>query len=283
MVSLVTGASGEVGRHVVARLVEAGQPVRSTVTARVPARPLDGQEAVPFDFADQGTYAAALDGVDRIFLMRPPAISDVKTFIRPFIHAAAERQVTQVVFLSLMGVNRVMPHWQVERDLESAGVPHTFVRPGFFAQNLSVAYRTDIAEHDRIRLPAGSGRTSFIDTRDIAAVIALALLDPPAHIGQAYEITGARSWSYDEVAELLGTELARQIRYERVGFLRYRSELRAQGLPAAYVRVQLLINAIARLRLAGSVTETFTALTGRSPISLPASIHHLRDAWLRPG
>lgn len=69
-----------------------------------------------------------------------------------------------------MGVDRLMPHWQVERDLEASGLPHRLVRPSFCTRNLAAAHRADIAEHDRTRLPAGAGRTSFVDTRDVAAV-----------------------------------------------------------------------------------------------------------------
>lgn len=73
-----------------------------------------------------------------------------------------------VVSLSLMGVNRAMPHWQIEQDLRASGIPWTFLRPAFFSQNLGGAYRYDIRTHDRIRLASGRGRTSFIDARDIA-------------------------------------------------------------------------------------------------------------------
>ena len=281
MVTLVTGATGSAGEHVLRQLIEAGEQVRSTVRPGLVPDPRTSHQTVVFDFADQATYAAALDGVDRVFLMRPPAISDVKRYLRPFIRAAADRDMRQVVFLSLMGVNRVMPHWQVERDLHDSRVPHTLVRPAFFTQNLSVAYRDDVRVNDRIRLPAGSGRTSFIDTRDVAAVIVLALRDPESHAGNAYTITGARAWSYSEVAAMLSAELGRAVRYETVGFLRYRKELLAEGLPTAYVRVQLLINAVARLGLAAKTNGTFRQLTGRSPITLPESIHFLRDAWRR--
>ncbi len=279
MTTLVTGATGSVGRYVLQGLLDAGRPVRAAVTGAPDMEHVHGGDTVAFDFAEPGMFAKALADVDRVFLMRPPAISDVKRYIRPFIHAMADSHVEQVVFLSLMGVNRIMPHWQIERDLETAGLPHTFVRPAFFTQNLSAAYRDDIANQGRIRLPAGAGRTAFIDTRDIAEVIVLALCDPRTHAWHAYTITGPRSWTYDEVTALLSRELDRPITYDRVGFLRYRAELRAQGRPAAYVRVQLLINAIARLGLAGKTTDTFRTVTGHDPIALPDSIHYLRDTW----
>ena len=277
---LVVGATGSVGSEVVRQLLEAGESVRAGVSAVGGSVPGFDGETVRCDFGDPTTIGPALAGVDRLFLMRPPAISDVKRFLRPFITHAARVGVTQTVFLSVMGVNRVMPHWRMERDIEAVGLPHTFVRPAFFTQNLATAYRNDIVEHDRIRLPAGNGRTSFVDVRDVATVAVLALRDPAAHNGKAYTLTGERSWSYDEVAALLTTSLGRRISYERVSFLQYRRELRAADLPADYVRVQLLINAVARAGLAGRTTRTFAELSGRAPIALAESLNDLRGAWL---
>lgn len=278
---LVTGATGTVGAAVVAELVAAGEPVRAAV--RQPGAAARGAEPVRFDFGDPTSWAPALDGVDRLFLLRPPAISDVATYLRPVIRLAAERQLRHVVFLSVMGVNRFVPHWQVERDIEDAGLPHTFLRPAFFAQNLIGAYRSDIAEHDRIRLASGHGRTSFVDTRDVAAVAARVLRDPAGHAGAAHTLTGPAALTYDQVATLLSSRLGRPIDYQPIGLLRYRRELLAQGLDPAYVRVQLVINAVAAVGLAAKVTGQVRELLGRDPIPLDRFIADHADAWTPAG
>ena len=284
MTILVTGSTGTVGREVVLQLVDRGEVVRRAVTPSAATGDSDvasgSGELVLFDFTDRATYAAALDGVDRVFLMRPPPMSDVKREMRPFVEAMAQRPIRLVVFLSLMGVNPAMPHWRIERDLRAAHLPAVMLRPAFFTQNLATAYRDDIAHHDCVRLPAGRGRTSFVDTRDVAEVAVTALADPAAHAGRAYTLTGERAWTYDEVASMLSAELGRAIRYQRVGFLRYRADLKGQGLPVDYVRVQLLINAIARLGLAAKTTTTISDVLGREPTELPQTIHRLREAWL---
>ena len=110
---LVTGATGNVGRPLLAGLKALGGETVAATTGEAA-----GSNEVSFDFTDQSTWPAALDGVDRVFLLRPPPLSDVKRHIRPFIAAMGERGVRHVVFLSLMGVNRVMPHWQIEQDLD---------------------------------------------------------------------------------------------------------------------------------------------------------------------
>jgi uncharacterized protein YbjT (DUF2867 family) len=271
---LVTGASGNVGAPLVALLAAAGLPVIATSTT---AR----SGACRLDFEDPTSFAPALDGVGRVFLMRPPQISDTKRYLRPFLRAMEAAGVEHVVFLSLMGANPAMPHWRVERDLRASTLAWTLLRPSFFAQNLGAAYRDDIRLRDRLRLASGRGRTSFIDTRDIAAVAARVLADPAAHRGQTYTLTGPEALDYDAVAARLTATLGRRIAYEPVGLAQYRRELIVQGLPRAFVNVQLLINVVARLGLAARVDDTLPRLLERPAGTLAQYIADHRALWAR--
>lgn len=107
---LVTGATGTVGRALVTELLAAGVPVRAGVRRPGQTDLPGGAEQVHLDFADPATAAPALAGVDRVFLMRPPAISDVRTALGPLVTAAARHGVRRVVVLSVMGVNPARPH-----------------------------------------------------------------------------------------------------------------------------------------------------------------------------
>ncbi len=212
---LVTGATGNVGADVVRQLSGTDAHVRAAV--RDPDRtdePDWGANVNPvrFDFTDAATYGPALDGVDRVFLVRPPAISDVKTHIRPFIRACREAGVAKIVFLSLFGVERnpVVPHRTVEADVREVGIPHTFLRASFFMQNFSTAHRAEIRDRDEIFVPAGHGKTSFVDCRDVAEVAVRALTDETA---EAYDLTGPEALDYDAVAEIFTEVLGRPITY----------------------------------------------------------------------
>jgi len=275
---LVTGSTGTVGRFVVERLRERGVPVRRAVREVTGTR--DAQTC-RFDFTDTTTWAAALEGVDRVFLMRPPAISDIKGVIRPFVAELSRRGIAQVVVLSVMGVNPAMPHYRLEQDVTAAGLPATMLRPAFFMQNLETAYRSDIVDHDRIRLPAGRGKTSFIDTRDVADVAVAALTAPEAHSGKAYTLTGGTALGWGAVASVLSAELARRIHYEPISLLTARRELKSAGFPAAYVTVQLLIHVVARLGLADTVNREVDDLLGRPPRTLEGYVQDNRERWLR--
>lgn len=270
---LVTGATGTVGRHVVAALRARGTEVRRAV------RVVEHADDRRFDFVDPTSWEAALDGVDRLFLMRPPAISDVKGLIRPFVHLAARRSVRHVVVLSVMGVNPAMPHWRLERDVKASGIPWTMLRPAYFMQNLETAWRPSIRDQGVLRMPAGRGRTSFVDTRDVADIAALALREPLAHRGRTATPTGAEAFSWAAVAAALSAELGRPVRYAPIGFRTARRELTDGGAPTAYVNVQLVIGAVARAGLAARVTDDVADLLGRPPRGLAAYLHEERELW----
>jgi len=163
---LVTGATGNVGRAAVTHLLAQGQTVVSAVRDARDASVVAGSEPRAFDFEDPGTWSAALAGVDRLFLLRPPAIADVQTHLFPMIDQAMDAGVRHIVFLSLQGVqfNTATPHHAVEKHLKARRAPFTFLRPNFFMQNLSTTYRDDIRDRGEIFVPAARARTAFVDT-----------------------------------------------------------------------------------------------------------------------
>lgn len=277
---LVTGASGTVGRELVSALRHDGEVVREAQSS-MRSSSFPSTNRCRFKFEDPKTWEPALIDVDRVFLMRPPAISDIGGVIAPFIHYLKSAPIRQVVVLSVMGVNPTMPHWQLEREIRKSGLPWTILRPAFFMQNLQTAYLENIRDRDRIRLPAGNGRTSFIDTRDVAEVALQALIDPQTHNSQAYTLTGGEALSWSQVAAALSAELGRPIIYQKIGLLRARKELQEEDFPKAYVNVQLLINIVARVGLAAKITDTVPRILGRPAGNLASYLQRHRESWVK--
>lgn len=274
---LVTGPTGTVGGPLLDLLAARGVPV--VAGARRPDRLAGTVDAVALDLTDPSTFDTALDGTDRVFLMRPPALADPENDMRPFVAAAARHGVGHVVFLSVTGVNRALPHWRTEQDLRASGMAWTFLRPSYFAQNLETAFRSDIRDRGVLRLAAGTGRTSFVDTRDVAEVAALALADPGGSAHRAHTLTGPAALDFHEVASLLSAELGRPVHYRPLSLLRRLRELRREG-PADYATVQVLIDLVARLGLAARVTDTLPRLLGRPATPLATYLHDRRDRWV---
>ncbi len=280
-VVLVTGATGTVGRELVGRLLLAGQRVRAGVrdpsSANLPA----DVDVIHLDFADPSSAAPAVKGVDRIFLMRPPAISNVRTALGPLVTAAARTGVRRVVVLSVMGVNPALPHWRMEKMVTAAGLEMTALRPAYFSQNLITAFGRDIRERSQLRLASGDGRVSFVDTRDVAAVAATVFADLQAWPPQPLTLTGPQALTFTDAAAILGAELGRPVRYLRQSFWQRRAALLAQGMESGYVTVQLVIDLTTRLGLARRMTQEIPRILGRPATTLAEFVHDHRDAWIQ--
>jgi uncharacterized protein YbjT (DUF2867 family) len=263
---LVTGATGNVGSATVAALLGSGDRVRAAGTdPDAVARRFPDAEAVRLDFLDPATFGPALDGARALFLLRPPPISRVKPTLNRLVDAAVDAGVGHVVFLSVQGAdrNRVVPHHRVEVHLQASAVPWTILRPGFFAQNLTDAYRRDVVEDDRLYVPAGEGRVAFVDVADIGAVAAEVFADPGPHAGQGYTLTGPDAITFAEVASLLSDTLGRPIRYEPASVTGYARHLRGRGMPLAQVAVQTVLHLGLRKGDAERVDPTLARLLGR--------------------
>lgn len=285
---LVTGASGTVGRHVCARLLEAGEDVRAAT--RRPTTTERGDEQglthMLFDFTDRSTWDAAFDGVTRMFVLRPPQLANVRRDMLPALQAAQRSGVEHMVLLSVQGVESIpmAPHAALERWLRCSGMSWTFVRPSFFMENLIYPHGDDIRDFDAITVPAGGGRTAFVAGSDIGAVAAAALLDPVAHRGQAYTPTGPAALTYHAVAAILGDVLGRPISYPRPGLLRHvrhaRGDLR---MPWPLVALTGVIYTTARLGLADGLTTDVQQVTGRTPESLRSWAARHTEVWRAAG
>ena len=213
---LVTGATGNAGTEVVKELQK--RDAQIVVASRRQAeagRPEDDAEVVFLDMNEPASYAAAVQGCDALFLLRPPSVANTKETLNVLIDEARKAGMRRIVFVSVAGAgdNKLVPHHATEQHLKAGHDDWTILRPGFFAQNIATAYRQDIVEHDRIYLPAGKGKVAFIDLRDMGVVAAEALTDLDHHGGETYTLTGPQAYTFYQVAGILSDALARAIRY----------------------------------------------------------------------
>jgi len=269
---LVTGATGNVGREVAKALEARHRSIR---------RAGRGQgDGVALDFTQPSTFGPALQGVRGVFLMRPPAISKVKDTINRFVDVAARVGVQQVVFLSVVGAGRnpLVPHHAIEKHLEGSGIAWTFLRAGFFAQNLGDAYRTDIRDHDRIYVPAGAGRVNFVDTRDLAEAAAIAFERPDLR-NRALTLTGPGAVTFAEIATMLTHELGRTIGYQPASVLGYLRHLRAGGLTIGHAAIQAILHVGLRFGQGATMDPTLGQLLGRPPRGVQTYIADHLERW----
>jgi uncharacterized protein YbjT (DUF2867 family) len=204
----------------------------------------------------------------------------------PSLEAAKAAGVEHIVFLSLQGAehNTVVPHHALEVWLRQSGLSWTFVRSAFFMQNLTTTHLTDIRDRDTIMVPAGAGATTFVDVRDVAAVVARALLEPREHRNAAWTPTGPQALTYSQIATVLTDILGRRISYPQPGLVRYaRHARKVLGMPWGMVVVTCAIYTLARLGRAGALTDDVRAVTGRDPVSFRDFAEREKLQWAARG
>ncbi|GAA2432209.1 NAD(P)H-binding protein [Actinomadura vinacea] len=262
MTILVTGATGKVGRNVVAQLLDTGRPVRAISRSPQRAGLPEDVEVLHADFARPESLHTALREVEKVFLF-PSA-----TGLRDFTAAASHAEVRHIVLLSstVPGYDKPNPiseaHLAHERDVQDSGLPWTFVRPGGFMSN-DLNWAATIKTQGVVRDPFGDAGVALIDERDIAAVAVTALIDD-AHIGRTHEITGPHALTAIERIRILGQAIGRRLRFERQSSAEFTEQVTNEGYPAQYAEAVLEFGAYFDGR-SGPVYPAVEHITGRPP------------------
>ena len=280
---LVIGALGNVGTEIVKQLQVQWQKIRAADLSKekLKERFDDTVEATQFDFCSPETHEATFRDVDKMFLLRPPQLTDVKRHMFPAIDAAKRSGVRHVVFLSLIGVDKLtfLPHSHVEQYLQKIGMQTTFLRCSFFMQNLNTTHRKELQERSEIFVPVGKARTSFIDVRDIAKVAALALTEE-GHAGKTYDLTGSEGLDYWEVSRMMSEVLGRKISYRNPNPLYFLAETVRRGTPFSFAMVMTGLYLSTRFGMAKLITNDVERLTGHKPISFRQYVQDYREIWM---
>lgn len=263
---LVTGATGTVGQHVVAALSNCDVAIKIGVRDpdTVSKELADAGEVVEFDFTKPETWGRALADVDGLFLVRPPVVD--KSEIGSFVEAADRVGVARIAYLSTLGADKnvLVPHHWIEKRIRATDMEYTLLRASFFMQNLLEVHRRDIVEHDEIFVPAGDGKTSFVDARDVGDAAATVLTES-GHANRAYDLTGPEALDYEEVATIFSDVLDRSISYLNPSLLAFGRRMRRREKPLGFIALMCGIYTTARLGLAARVTGDCRTLLGRRP------------------
>jgi uncharacterized protein YbjT (DUF2867 family) len=289
---LIIGGRSKVGAALIGELLGRGQQVRALVRSGEPAGSLQAAaeavtgdpagslqaaaEAVTGDLADEGSLVTAMEGVEKVFLLSSPH-PDAISWHRNAIDAARRTQVQLLVRSSIFGAGRestaefISAHTTSDRYLEDSGLPHVIVRPNLFLQNIPGSTIPSIDASGTFYINAGDARISMADTRDVAAVAAVALTEP-GHTGAAYDVTGPEALSYTDVAAKLTSAMGRRITYIGAPDDAVRQALLGAGLNEWFANA--LVGLYQDYRRSGTdgyaaqVTSTVQQLTGRPARSL---------------
>src|SRR3954468_20752603 len=202
---LVTGAGGTVGSEVLKQLRASGAKVRAAFHSSQKAQRAraEGIETVVVDYADRSSVAAALKGVEKMFLLGPtvPNQSQLEINVVEEAKKAGVKHIVKLSVLNAGGEKYTFARWHraVEKVIEASGLSYTFVRPTSFMQNFINYSGASIRGQGVFYGSGRDSRTSVVDVRDIAAIAVKALMDP-AHGKKTYELTGPESLTNAEIA-----------------------------------------------------------------------------------
>lgn len=278
---LVTGATGNVGSDITKKLAERDDNVRAAVRNPVKAREMDLGDAmlVHFDYTKPSSFDMALEGVEKLVLIAPPATPNADELLTPVIDTAKKKGVKHIVLHSAMGVdaNDEIPMRKAELYLENSGIDYTIVRPNWFNQNFS-SWMTDTIKQGAIYAPAEQAETSFIDTRDIADVIVTALHDAK-HKNKAYTLTGPEQLTYADVASKISEATGKEVKYQPISDEDFRGAMMNMGYDEANAEMMSGLFQFVRAGYNAPVNDEVKKITGHDPIPFGQYAKDFADTW----
>ncbi len=264
---LVTGASGTTGGLVVQQLTERGVAVRAMTRGHLDPAP--GVEVVRADFDDPASLAAAVAGVEAVYLVTAAATPTPHHDLA-LLAAATAADVRRVVKLSAIGTGErfdgaVIGAWHLaaEDAVRASGLVWTILRPPSFATNL-LWYAAAVRAGDPLPNLTGTGRQGIIDPRDIAAVAAEALTTS-VHTGQTYTLTGPELLGMADQADILARVTGHPVGHVDLSVEESQAQLVATGMTPEAVAAASLGMRWARAGHAEILTDTVTDILGRKP------------------
>jgi uncharacterized protein YbjT (DUF2867 family) len=218
---LITGATGNVGRPLVATLAAEGDKVtavaRHITDADVPA----GVRTVQADLA--AANSALFDGADAVFLLTAGDFLAAGGNLDTVLAAAKDGGVRRVVLLSSLGV-ATGRHPAVHEDaVRRSGLAWTILRPGGFASNVR-QWAGSVREHRLIAAPFADVALPVVDPFDVAEVAAAALRSDN-HAGAVYQLTGPAAISPREQSAVIAETLGARIRFVELTREQARAEM----------------------------------------------------------
>ena len=271
--TLVRGATGKTGSRVANRLVSRGLPVRTAARSGADAH---------FDWDDPRTYAPALHGVDRVYLLGPVMRTHFAEQVSAFLDQAEAAGARHVTYLSAYGTGSAPPETAMRRvELDVLGrlrLTHAILRPAWFMQNFSEAFLKPVG--GAIVVPAGAGAEAFVDAEDIAAVASATLADPHPHSGAQYALTGPQALTISETAEIISAVSGQIIDYTDTDRDEWVAGAVAGGVPADYGAVLSRLTETIASGRGSRPSNDIEKVTGAPPTSFADFARRTAASWI---
>lgn len=278
---VVTGATGQFGRIAVEALLDRGLPAGSvTATGRDPERLSDlaerGVHTARADYGDPASLKAAFAGADVLLLVSGSEIGKREAQHRNAVEAAAAAGVRHIVYTSAPKATDTTlvlapEHAATEEIIAASGLTYTILRNGWYNENF-LPQLEEARATGRIVGSAGEGLTASAARRDFAEAAAAVVLEPEAHAGAVYELSGDTAWTREDLARTLSEVLGKEVVYQDSSTEDHIAALKAAGLDADTAGFVAALDANTRDGELGDVTDTLRGLIGRPTTPLAETL-----------
>lgn len=234
---LVLGSTGNIGSLLLQRLQERNADFIAGTYGPEGMDKLKKQNirGVDLDYGDSASLNAAMQGVERLFMLTPVS-SQMVRWGENIIQSARQNDIRFILRISIMNTNPHSPHiifrlhGDVDRLLRESGIPYAILQSNVFMQNFSLYWGHTIRNNDVFFTMHEGHRVSYIDMRDIADMAGTILTNPAPYQNREYTVTGSRSFTDQEVAGILSSVAGRKINFIPVDEDRFRQVLLSLGM-----------------------------------------------------
>jgi NAD(P)H dehydrogenase (quinone) len=236
---VITGASGQLGRLVIAHLLETVPASQIIAAARDPKKLADlaakGVQVRQADYAQPATLERAFEGAEKVLLISSSEVGQRVAQHQAVIDAAKHAGVkllgyTSVLHADTSALGLAEEHRQTEAALADAGVPTVVLRNGWYHENYTAGVAHAVANGAHFG-SARDGRISSASRDDYAAAAAVVLTSSENQAGKVYELAGDASYTLSDFAAEIARQAGKRVVYTDLPEADYKAALLQAGLP----------------------------------------------------
>ncbi len=234
----VTGASGQLGRLVIAELLKSVPASTLVVAVRSPEKVADlsalGVQVREADYDKPDTLEKAFAGVEKLLLISANEVGKRAPQHANVIAAAKKAGVPFMAYTSILHADTTpLPlareHKQTEAMLAESGIPHAILRNGWYTENYAASIPAAL-QYGVVLGSAGNGRISSAARADYAAAAAAVMLGGD-QAGKIYELAGDHAYTLTEFAAEIERQSGKPVAYQNMSEADFAQALLGAGLP----------------------------------------------------
>ncbi|OLY67042.1 NAD(P)-dependent oxidoreductase [Citrobacter braakii] len=275
----ITGATGQLGQHVIETLLKTVPASQIVAIVRNPAKATalsqQGITVRQANYSDEAAFTTALQGIDKLLLISSSEVGQRAPQHRNVINAAKAAHVKFIAYTSLLHADRsplglADEHVATEKMLAESGIAYALLRNGWYTENY-LASAPAALEHGVFIGAAGEGKIASATRADYAAAAAR-VISEDGHAGKIYELAGDAGWTLSQLAAELAKQSGKKVVYQNLSEADFAAALKGVGLPAGLA--DMLADSDVGASKGGLFDDshTLSKLIGRPTTSLADSV-----------